>query len=305
MMLKNIMKSLIFSLGTSLLFSLNVFAAENNIINDNGVLHYVDDYGNIKKGKFYDEVGNLYFADENGALNTFQDSNKQNYINGKLIIPGLEKNVEINAENCLKYENNEKIVFESKEDMYAFLEYYYTQYSMREQNLFFTYDTDNFGPGSDNEKQEWTLYNKKSYDRQAVCDLIDNTFGEVKGETTHDKIIDVLLKLKSIKYDLSYMKKDISTCINNKTGCCWHYAKIASYLLNKNGVYTEIIPGKNLVSGEGHCWIRCWEDDKWRYVDPTFYVTESNPFYVDIDYLVYQEMYAQTGTILNGTYLQN
>lgn len=287
-------------LSLSLLFSITSFAQNENFYNGDVVQH-LDEFGNIKTGYFFDDSGNFYKTDNNGNLITTRDTYKQVYIDGKLIIPGLESNIELNRERCELFEDGEIITFESGDELYQFLEYYYGQYQLYLQNLYFDYDTTG-GPAT--EKNEYQLRNEKLYNRDAVCNLIDETFGTIEGETSREKLVNILIKLKGIEYSKESLYATLEDAVKEMKGCCWHYAKIASYLLNKEGIYTEIISGKVLETGENHCWIRSFIDDKWQYIDPTFYVTAENPFYVDIAYVVYQSMYTQTGCVLAGPYLR-
>lgn len=287
-------------LSLSLLFSITSFAQNENFYNGDAVQH-LDEFGNIKTGYFFDDSGNFYKTDNNGNLITTRDTYKQVYIDGKLIIPGLESNIELNRERCELFEDGEIITFESGDELYQFLEYYYGQYQLYLQNLYFDYDTTG-GPAT--EKNEYQLRNEKLYNRDAVCNLIDETFGTIEGETSREKLVNILIKLKGIEYSKESLYATLEDAVKEMKGCCWHYAKIASYLLNKEGIYTEIISGKVLETGENHCWIRSFIDDKWQYIDPTFYVTAENPFYVDIAYVVYQSMYTQTGCVLAGPYLR-
>lgn len=287
-------------LSLSLLFSITSFAQNENFYNGDVVQH-LDEFGNIKTGYFFDDSGNFYKTDNNGNLITTRDTYKQVYIDGKLKIPGLESNIELNRERCELFEDGEIITFESGDELYQFLEYYYGQYQLYLQNLYFDYDTTG-GPAT--EKNEYQLRNEKLYNRDAVCNLIDETFGTIEGETSREKLVNILIKLKGIEYSKESLYATLEDAVKEMKGCCWHYAKIASYLLNKEGIYTEIISGKVLETGENHCWIRSFIDDKWQYIDPTFYVTAENPFYVDIAYVVYQSMYTQTGCVLAGPYLR-
>lgn len=291
----------ILSLAFSLLFSVTSFAQNYEKIYNGDVAQYLDESGNIKTGYFFDDLGNFYKTDNNGNLVTSRDTYKQVYIDGELIIPGLESNVELNRERCKLFENGEVITFNSGDELYQFLEYYYGQYQLYLQNLYFDYDTTG-GPATD--KNEYLLRNEKFYNRDEVCNLIDEKFGDINGETSREKLVNILIKLKEMEYSKETVRTPLEDAIKDMKGCCWHYSKIASYLLNKEGIYTEIISGKIIDTGESHCWIRSYIDDKWQYIDPTFYVTGSNPFYVDIAYVVYQSMYAQTGCIFAGPYLR-
>lgn len=299
--MKNLFKRIIiYGASFSLICCMPTMAATNySFAEENGFRYCVDQNGQIIIGTFYDEEGNLYKTDEQGMLFNGRDENKQTYIDGVLINPGTEKNVDINKDLSMRLESGETLIFESYEEAYQFLEYYYGQYQLYKQicpcEIYTIYE---------NGEQKYSISYFEAYDREKVAALINNTFGLVEGNTAQEKILDVLLKLRDMEYDMSYQYETLERSLIDMKGCCWNYSTIGSYLLNKEGIYTECVSGKFMPTNESHAWLRCMVDGKWRYIDPTPYVTSNNPFYADIDPLVYQAQYITTGRMLEGQYLK-
>lgn len=181
----------------------------------NGLIYCMDQNGQIIIGTFYDEEGNLYKTDGQGMLFNGRDENKQTYIDGVLINPGTERNVGINKDLSMKLESGETLIFDSYEEAYQFLEYYYGQYQLYKQICPCEIDTI-----YENGESKYSISYSKAYDRERVAALIDNTFGPVEGDTAQEKILDVLLKLRNMEYDISYQYETLERSLIDMKGCC-------------------------------------------------------------------------------------
>lgn len=284
----------------SMLYSISAMAGtEYKFIEDDGIQYCIDQDEKLVVGTFYDEIGNFYKTDESGTLFTGRDENKQTYMNGLLINPGTEQNVDLYKALSAKLESGENLTFNQYEDAYQFLEYYYGQYQLYGQSCPCEIKTID-----ENGCMKYSISYTGEYNRSKVEELISDTFGKAEGDTAQDKIINMLLKLRNMEYDISYQYRTLEESLIDMKGCCWNYSVIGSYLLNEAGIYTECVSGKFIPNNESHSWLRCLVDNKWRYIDPTPYITGNNPFYSNIDPLVYQAQYITTGRMLDGQYLK-
>lgn len=250
----------------------------------NGKWYYKDEYGQVKRGKFYDEYGDIYDTGDNQEgyiiVSAKNSAGEEFDESGRLMNQGL-KGSERFYNISKDYEKGRSIQFNDIKDFKGFLEYYQTQYSLF--NLSSTYYIDSNSSISN--------IGANAYNKDLVVRQIMDKFGTINGDNDYAKIYLACNKVRElITYDESYTNKTLKESLDNNSGVCWHFAKITSVLLNDAGVYNELVVGKFQNSADYHMWLRCKVNNKWIYTDPTFF-TSTGDEYFNINYQTYIKYY--------------
>lgn len=250
----------------------------------NGKWYYKDDLGNVLAGRYIDEFGDIYDTEgnyDNSIIVSGKNSLGESFDhNGREINPSMV-NSDLYQYMVIQYENGETLRFNAQTDFLQFIEYYTVQYRLSTYNA----------PYQLIQKNDFltsTLADEYRYDREYIVNKIFTRFGTVVGNNDYDKIIDACDRVSQIIYDDSNTYCDVNSCIDTNKGVCWHYAKIASVLLDGAGIYNELMAGN--FQGSSHMWLRCKVDDKWVYVDPVNYKSGSHS-YANINYQDYLKNY--------------
>lgn len=254
--------------------------------NIDGYTYIVDKCENIRYGWSYDSIGNLYYTElgsEAGIIKSGKNSDGISFDeNGVYINPSFI-NVEKNFELSKRFEQGEWLYFENTEKLFNFFEYYEVQYRLSDsvENYRITHNDD----GSYTVK----IPEKAKYDREDLINQIIEKIGDTEGETEYEKIYSICKNIgEYLEYDLSYITTDMETSLRDKKGVCRQYTKIASVLLNEEGIDHELMEGQE--SGADHIWLRCFVNGKWTYVDVTG-ARDKWRLYGNITYEVFTETY--------------
>lgn len=232
---------------------------------ESGCYSFYDHNGNEKYGQLYDSKGEIYYKDKNSSniildgykSTVYFDSigrmlNASNDINNKYLdkFKELEKNGYVIINNISSNETDKFI------DSYEF------NYCLLNQGL-------KYGVSAVTNGYKITLNTGINEYTEDVYDLILNHFKPLKGENDYEKIVSMCEQIRKITYDLSYINSNISDCLRDNRGVCWHYTKIGKVLLENAGITSEILPCICKSNGEQHVILRIKLGDKWEYCDPT------------------------------------
>ena len=265
----------------------NISAAQNLTWEEtNGFVKGMDAFGNIKTGKFFDENGEIYDTGSSSSFYIIRGNyNKagEYFDNDGKMVNLSNLNADIYYSYAMDLENGKKLSFPNKQEYNDFLEYYKTQYRVESKSV---PSSTKFHQEDDSVTLE-LLMPEPSTREMAVNDIIKE-FGSISGNDIYDKILNACNKVKDIKSNNQSDYLKMSDAIENKSGSPWHICKIVSILLDDSDVYNEIVHGT--FNGADHYWIRCKDNEKWIYVDPTFYLTGYISF-LNIDYNSYISSY--------------
>lgn len=269
--------------------SSSVYTAETQPtwIDDEYGRKYVDATGNALIGYFFDTHGDFYSSDDKGYIRKiYVDSQGREFgADGKLINTGYVRVTKDFTDLAKKAENCEQIEFKSKSRALDFIEYYGKQYSYDRK-------TENFRLKRDRKTGVYFLESSNDIRGSSNKDkaVIDDNFNmDIQGETLLNKLEFVYNKLSTYEYSSADINTQLSKAIQAKKFGCWHYSKIANYILNKNGIQSEIVTG--ISYGVPHMWLRVKDElGNWIYTDPTYYNTGWKQ-YLNIDYKIYKDNY--------------
>lgn len=257
---------------------------------------YVNGYGEAQYGLFADEKGDIYYGGYDGYIYTNKLDEHRQYFgsDGRLVNLGAYL---INDNKAKKYadmlDRGEIVQVDYDYDVKGFLEYYLGQDYIYIQPAFVTQDR------RSGNKVKLKLYDTPTYTREDVEKAIDNLIGSINldNKTDTEKVTLLASAIKdNMTYDAAYSSTDIITCINDRRGCCRHYACMIAYLLNKNGIYAEEVSGETLGP---HSWVKAFYEDRWHYIDISAYVETHNSIFLDLDYQFYIENYKTTERLHN------
>lgn len=258
---------------------------------ENGNWFYRDSNGNVKKGWFCDENGDIYDTGSNADGHILISSYNKDYQyfdeNGRLKNTCMRNNMDYES-LAKKYENHNRLDFSDETEFKSFLNYYLLQYQMYNNGSFHVYFNRNSKDGS----YSTTLGNQANYDRNNAILSVLQRFGRLNAGNAYEQVNEACLKASSIKYDASSYNVSLQDAMKFNKGVCWHYAKVASILLNDAGIYTEVMVGnyKAMNGSIGlHMWIRCLINGKWVYADPTLY--SQFPSFYNISYDTLMDRY--------------
>lgn len=229
--------------------------------NEGGEWYYKSEDGTIKTGKFWDENGEIYDTDENGAILRNECNANGEYFdeNGRLVNVGCAAYKTDRYERlCKRFEKGDKLTFSSLADRDEFLAYYMWQYRLKDQNCTFLLN-------ESNDKYTATLQSDGFYDREKYMQLI-RQLGPLEGNTAYEKIQALMDKLNSFDFGLYTLDYDLQECMEKKIGCCFHFTRIAHMLLKDAGIPNEVVVGK--CNGNNHGWIAAMINGKKVYIDP-------------------------------------
>lgn len=112
------------------------------------------------------------------------------------------------------------------------------------------------------------LEEAQMYDRETVEAQILAVFGTAQGATAAEKAAYASeIVYQAMSYDVNYQYASMDKAIADRTGVCWHYAKIAMVMLTKAGVDCEV----QTVTYQGvyHALCRCTDEaGEVFYIDP-------------------------------------
>lgn len=159
-----------------------------------------------------------------------------------------------------KLESGEILAFGSLDELKGFLCFY-------EGYRLLDYVHYQYGRSSDG-KTTLALEAAQLYDRAAVEAQILAIFGEAQGSTAAEKAAYTSKKVyNEMSYDVSYQYTSMDKAITDRTGVCWHYAKIAMIMLQKAGVDCEVQTVK--YQGVQHALCKCMDEaGEVFYIDP-------------------------------------
>lgn len=235
-----------------------------HIVNENGALYNKNRYEENIKGWSYDNLGNLYYSNEDGVL--LKDARNEDglYFNedGRLHNK-YSDNLTGYLDMARRFERGDKVKFKRQEDLLDFFEYYSLNYKLLDYKCEYIVHQDNEG-------KYWASLDKnKIYSRDELRHKILDMFGTIdKDLSDYDKLLEVSKRIAdNMEYDRSYIDLDLNKALTDKKGVCWHFTKIAKVLLEEAEVQTEVMIG--FMDNESHMWVRCLVDGKWLYSDPT------------------------------------
>lgn len=250
----------------------------------NGILVNKNKNGIIYNGWSFDINGDLYYT-ANISDGILRDT-KYNTVyfdnTGKFINPAKDINNKF-VDKLYEYESGHNVTFENIQESMEFMQVYWLDYSLNWGA--FNYNMHRHPNG----EITITMPDEYMYNRQELENNIINTFGLLKSETAHEKIVEAVEKIKCMNYVREYKFYGLDKAVNDKSGACWQLCKIIEYLLEQSGVETEIIYGQmainqNIVdTNSAHTWLRSKVDNRWVYYDPTM-ILLGNDSYIDINY---------------------
>lgn len=258
---------------------LNVEENGLHIENRDGLECMVDAQGWIRRGYSYDKDGNLYFADQTGALvkdRVYDDMHFEE--DGTWVNPGM-LNESQNRAWSEAIERGERVYIDGKDNLHDFMNFYMAQYRMRENCITMwadkrSYDADNYTV---------KLPYEMRYDREGLVNKIVENIGMPIGNSTKELTLSAVNNVCDyFEYDTTYTSRTMEDCIRDKRAVCWVYAKSVKALLDRCGIQSEIMTGFN--SGTNHMWLRVKDGDKWLYCDPTAVDTLGWVGYFNINY---------------------
>lgn len=280
--------------NTVYLISPNTAKSESYWEQKDGSWVYHDCTGEIVTGYFFDDKGDIYYADEAGYIKLGQtDEMGQEYgLDGRLINPGYTDTYDFNT-LCIRLEAGENIEFWELNDLYNFLEYYGKEYNINSQALTFsTYKKRKCSEDKNLYHITYFTNNVKNvqYDRVRLLGLLEEVFPErLEGNSLLEKLYDACNKLGRIKYSDELIGSTMENALQHEQGGCWHFAKLVHWLLEREGINAEIVTGMSY--GVPHMWIRLRDENgAWIYCDPTYY-SNGLEEYLNIDYKVYLNNY--------------
>lgn len=235
-----------------------------HIVNDNGTLYIKDKEDKLEIGLSYDNNGDLYYTGEDGKLllNGYNEYGMYFDEYGKYINKSTQ-NKEEYIELSKRFEDGNRVYFNTENELLNFLEYYSLQYRLID------YDGEYYVYTEDNGQYSTALSKGQYYDREHLRHTIISKFGTLDNEVSdYDKLLDVCKKISSVmEYDLGYTSLSLEKALADNKGVCWHFSKIAKILLDEAGIENEIMIG--YYEGNSHMWLRSLIDGKWAYIDPT------------------------------------
>lgn len=158
-------------------------------------------------------------------------------------------------------ESGETLAFGSLDELKGFLRFYVEDYRL------YDYVQYKYGKSADG-KATLALEAAQLYDRDSVEAQILATFGAAQGTTAAEKAAYTSkLVYNKMSYDVNYQYTSMDKAIADRTGVCWHYAKIAMIMLNKAGVDCEVQTVK--YQGVQHALCKCVDEvGEVFYIDP-------------------------------------
>ncbi len=158
-------------------------------------------------------------------------------------------------------ESGETLAFSSLDELKGFLRFYVEDYRL------YDYVQYKYGKSADG-KATLALEAAQLYDRAAVEAQITDAFGSAQGATVAEKAAYTSKAVyDAMSYDANYQYIPMDKAISDRTGVCWHYAKIAMIMLNKAGVDCEVQTVK--YQGVQHALCRCVDEaGEVFYIDP-------------------------------------
>lgn len=224
-------------------------------------IYIKDANGNILYGWQYDSNGNLYYADESGALITNGYNADDCYFdeNGVFISDnGITDEDYANMERGgLVYMPNKALLYDAYCD-------YMLNYDLSMCNRKVMYH--DYG-----DKLDFRLLEPADYDRESVKQQIINSFGSLTGNTVEENLYEACNKVSySMNYNLDYNNAKLIDSVNARQGVCWHFCKSVKVLMEEKGVKTELLYVRERETNSQHVILRCLSGDKWIYCDPTF-----------------------------------
>lgn len=251
----------------------------------NGKWKYVDEEGNKAFGLFYDENGDIYYSEDGYIYTNKKDKYGQYYgEDGRLVNPGAHLiNNDKAEEYTAKLNETGYVKIEGGVDLEGFYEYYYAQGYLYKQPISLV--TTN--------REEVELYDTPTYKIGDWTDEVEGLFDGtliLNGVTPEEKIQSALsCFMRKTIYDLSSATDNMEVAIANQRMCCWHFARLFTYIMNENGIYTEELDG--IFNNNNHSWARCKWDGKWHYYDISSYVQTGETKYLDMDYQFHIDNY--------------
>lgn len=160
-----------------------------------------------------------------------------------------------------KLESGETLAFGSLDELKGFLRFYVEDYRLLD------YVHYQYGKSSDG-RATLALEAAQLYDRAAVEAQIIVAFGEAQGSTAAEKVAYTSKAVyDNMFYDVNYQYTPMDKAIADRTGVCWHYAKIAMIMLNRAGVDCEVQTVK--YQGVQHALCKCTDEaGEVFYIDP-------------------------------------
>lgn len=265
---------------------------------------YVDEFEVSAYGAFYDEYGDIYYGGDDGyILQNTNDRYGQYYgLDGRLVNKGASLIGNAEAEGYAKALTTGGIIdLGTKIETGEFLEFYFGQRYIAKQSTVINLRRKRVGKNklTVDKGLEIVLYNDMSYNIEQVNQEIDKMFeGKYVGTgTAKDDLIQIAnIIAEDTTYDDAYVSSTMSQVIKDKRGCCWHYARMMNYMLNKVGIHSEVIDGSFI--NESHSWLRVRVDGKWQYVDISAYVETKDMSLLDIDYSSYINRYKNRDRVI-------
>lgn len=205
------------------------------------------------------------------------------------MINSAELNPEENLVKSVAYENGERLIFMTDEELLSWENYYVRQYRLINEDISGVRKIT--GPQSRNGK--WEVQSGNISEQRENCKaLILQTYGAVTGCNRLSKIVNAVHKLQDTTYDDAYIYAPLDTAVSRKRMVCWQFARTTKTLLEDAGVQVECLVVQRIADGAFHTMLR-WrdEDGKWHYTDPTAYVETGAEIACDLPYSVVQMTY--------------
>lgn len=156
-----------------------------------------------------------------------------------------------------EYESGRAVFFESRETFLSFVSWYLTQYRLE----------DVFAAGYRLEDGKSLLGENKFYDRTALEEKILTSFSPLSGNSDREKILHACSQIRErMTYDAEAGTLSLGQALDSGKGVCWHFAKVAHFLLSRAGIPSRILFGT--LNGIPHMWLCCSTESGHVWADP-------------------------------------